>query len=63
VLDDGRVFIEVPPLMTDEELAVIFERLIADARGRAPKAPADPPKEQPKSIASVSVEKTQVTLK
>jgi hypothetical protein len=35
VLDHGRVFIEVPRLMTDDELAVIFEAFVnADMRWR-----------------------------
>jgi hypothetical protein len=47
VLDHGRVFVEVPGLMTDEELAAVFEAFVKDVRGRAPKAPAEPP-EPPK---------------
>jgi hypothetical protein len=47
VLDNGKVFVEVPKLMTDEELAVVFEAFVKEVRGRAPKAPAEPP-EPPK---------------
>jgi hypothetical protein len=41
-LDHGRVFIEVPGLMTDEELAAVFEAFVKEVRGRAP-APPKPP--------------------
>jgi hypothetical protein len=47
VLDDSRVFVEVPGLMTDEELAVVFEAFVMEVRARPPKAPAEPP-EPPK---------------
>jgi hypothetical protein len=42
VLDHGRVFIEVPQLMTDDELVAVFEAFVKEVRGRAPKAPAEP---------------------
>jgi hypothetical protein len=47
VLDHGRVFVEVPLLMTDDELVAVFEDFIAEVHGRLPKAPAPPP-EPPK---------------
>jgi hypothetical protein len=47
VLDHGRVFVEVPRLMTDEELAVIFEAFVKEVRGQAPKAPPEPPEGSP----------------
>ena len=61
VLDHGRVYVEVPRLMTDDELVAVFEDFIAEVHGRvaeraqatreaaanAPKAPAEPP-EPPK---------------
>jgi hypothetical protein len=37
----------VPRLMTDEELAAVFEAFVKEVRGRPPKAPAEPP-EPPK---------------
>jgi hypothetical protein len=46
-LDHGRVFVEVPRLMTDEELASVFEAFVKEVRGRPPKTPAEPP-EPPK---------------
>jgi hypothetical protein len=46
VLDNGRVFVEAPRLMTDEELAAVFEAFVKEVRGRAPKAPAEPPEER-----------------
>jgi hypothetical protein len=49
VLDDSRVFVELPMLMTDEELAAVFEAFVKEVRGRPPKAPAAPPKPQPSS--------------
>jgi hypothetical protein len=56
VLDNGKVFVDVPTLMTDDELVAVFEDFIADVHGRlaervqarreaaanAPKAPAEP---------------------
>jgi hypothetical protein len=54
VLDHGRVFVEVPGLMTDDELVAVFEDFIAEVHGRVaeraqatPKAPPEPP-EPPK---------------
>jgi hypothetical protein len=47
VLDQGRVLVEVPRLMTDDELAGVFESFVKEVRGRLPKAPAEPP--EPKS--------------
>jgi hypothetical protein len=54
VLDNGKVLVEVPQLMTDDELVAVFERFIAEVRGRVaervqttPKGPAEPP-EPPK---------------
>jgi hypothetical protein len=47
LLDNGKVFVEVPQLMTDDELVAVFERFIAEVRGRPPKGPAEPP-EPPK---------------
>jgi hypothetical protein len=37
VLDNRKVFVDVPRLMTDGELAGVFERFIAEVRGRPPK--------------------------
>jgi hypothetical protein len=37
VLDNRKVFVDVPRLMTDGELADVFERFIAEVRGRPPK--------------------------
>jgi hypothetical protein len=34
VLDHGRVFVEVPRLMTDDELVAVFEDFIAEVHGR-----------------------------
>jgi hypothetical protein len=47
VLDHGRVFVEVPLLMTDDELAGVFEAFVKEVRGRPPKGPAEPPKGSP----------------
>jgi hypothetical protein len=47
VLDNGKVFVEVPKLMTNGELADVFEAFVKEVRGRPPKAPAEPP-EPPK---------------
>jgi hypothetical protein len=47
VLDNGKVFVDVPQLMTDNELADVFEAFVKEVRGRPPKAPAEPP-EPPK---------------
>jgi hypothetical protein len=47
VLDHGRVFIDTPRLMTDDELADVFEEFVKEVRARPPKAPAEPP-EPPK---------------
>jgi hypothetical protein len=47
-LDHGRVFIEVPRLMTDRELADVLEAFVKVVRGRAPKAPA--PEPQPSTL-------------
>jgi hypothetical protein len=44
VLDNGKVFVEVPQLMTDDELVAVFEDFIAEVHGRLPKAAAEPPK-------------------
>ena len=33
VLDNGRVFVEVPRLMTDDELVAVFEDFIAEVHG------------------------------
>jgi hypothetical protein len=51
----GRVFIEIPRLMTDDELIAVSEDFIAEAHGRVaeraqatPKAPAEPP-DRPKA--------------
>jgi hypothetical protein len=46
VLDNGKVFVEVLQLMTDDELAAVFKGFVKEVRGR-PKAPAEPP-EPPK---------------
>jgi hypothetical protein len=46
-LDHGRVFVEVPLLMTNNELVAVFEDFIAEVHGRLRKAPAQPP-EPPK---------------
>jgi hypothetical protein len=50
-LDHGRVFVEAPRLMTDDELVAVFEDFIAEVHGRVaeraeatPKAPAESPK-------------------
>jgi hypothetical protein len=48
-LDDGRVFVEVPRLMTDEELATVFEAFVAEVRGRSPKPPTEPAPRPPAS--------------
>jgi hypothetical protein len=50
VLDHGRVFVEVPRLMTDDELAAVFEAFVKDVRGRRFGWPAEPP-EPPKGSA------------
>jgi hypothetical protein len=61
VLGHGRVFVDVPRLMGDDELVAVFEDFIAEVHGglaervqarreaaaNAPKAPAEPP-EPPK---------------
>jgi hypothetical protein len=44
-LDHSRVYVEVPRLMTDDELVAVFEDFIAEVH--LPKAPAKPP-EPPK---------------
>jgi hypothetical protein len=36
LLDHGRVFVEVPQLTTDEELAAVFEAFVKEVRGQAP---------------------------
>jgi hypothetical protein len=48
-LDNGRVFVEVPRLMTDEELATVFEAFAAEVRGRSPKTPTDAAPRSPAS--------------
>jgi hypothetical protein len=40
-LGHGRVFVETPLLMTDDELASVFEAFVKEVRGRAPKGPAE----------------------
>jgi hypothetical protein len=42
-LGHGRVFVETPLLMTDDELASVFEAFVKEVRGRAPKGPAEAP--------------------
>jgi hypothetical protein len=44
VLDHGRVFVEVPLLMTDDELADVFEAFVKEVRGRRFGWPDEPPK-------------------
>jgi hypothetical protein len=68
VLDHGRVFIEVPGLMTDDELVAVFEDFIADVHGRLAEraqatreAPAKPP-EPPKGMHSANIEAAGKTL-
>jgi hypothetical protein len=40
VLDRGRVFVEVPQLMSDDELTVVFEAFVREVRGRPGKSSA-----------------------
>jgi hypothetical protein len=57
VLDHGRVYVEVPRLMTDDELVAVFEDFIAEVHGRVaeraqatprtPPEPPEPPKRSP----------------
>jgi hypothetical protein len=44
-LNHGRVFVEVPRLITDDEPANVLERFVQEVRGRSPKPPASPPPE------------------
>jgi hypothetical protein len=49
-LDHGRVFIEVPRLMTDEELAAVVEAFAHEVRSRPAKpapTPVSPSSPQP----------------
>jgi hypothetical protein len=48
VLDDGRVFVEVPQLMTDDELVAVFEDFIAEVHGRVAERAQATPKAPPK---------------
>jgi hypothetical protein len=48
-LDHGRVFVETPRLMSDDELAVVFEAFIDQVRSRTPKSPAPTAPDQPRS--------------
>jgi hypothetical protein len=45
VLDHGRVFIETSMLMTDDELADVFEAFVKEVRSRQPPHP-EPPQER-----------------
>jgi hypothetical protein len=47
-LDHGRVSIECPRLMSDEELAEVLADFVVQVKSRAPKAPA--PEPQPSTL-------------
>jgi hypothetical protein len=51
VLDNGKVVVDVPRLMTNDELVAVFEDFIAEVHGRPPKPP-EPPKGSALAAAS-----------
>jgi hypothetical protein len=48
-LDHGRVFIEIPRLMTDDELADVLAAFVAEIKARPPK-PSQPPEERSRPV-------------
>jgi hypothetical protein len=52
-LDHGRVQIDLPRLMTDDQLADVLEAFVTDVKGRGTKEPADKPSEPPGNLAPV----------
>jgi hypothetical protein len=51
-LDQGRVQIDLPRLMTDDKLAEVLEVFVRDVKGRGSKEPADKPPEPPSTVAT-----------
>ena len=52
-LDHGRVQIDLPRLMTDDQLAEVLEAFVKDAKGRGTKEPADKPPEPPGNLPPI----------
>jgi hypothetical protein len=50
--ENGRVTIECPRLMSDEELADVLAVFVETVRARPPKASVSMPREQPSSVSS-----------
>jgi hypothetical protein len=53
-LDHGRVQIDLPRLMTDDQLAEVLEAFVRDVKGRGTKEPEGKPPEQPESPSTLS---------
>jgi hypothetical protein len=58
-LDHGCVFVEVPRLMTDDELAAVFERFVQEVPCRSPKAATPTPESPPSTLPAFRKRKTR----
>jgi hypothetical protein len=53
-LDHGRVQIDLPRLMTDDQLAEVLEVFVRDVKGHGTKEPADKPPKPPSNLPKMT---------